>query len=75
MTHTSRDGAPKIVPQCTLPLTARAEVDVIITELAVFVFIDDQLTLTELMPGVELEEVRAKTSAAFKIALVGGATQ
>lgn len=65
MTHASRDGRPKIVPECTLPLTATGAVDMIITDLAVFTFEGGQLTLTELMPGASLEEVRAKTSAEF----------
>ncbi|VAW39251.1 Succinyl-CoA:3-ketoacid-coenzyme A transferase subunit A / Succinyl-CoA:3-ketoacid-coenzyme A transferase subunit B, partial [hydrothermal vent metagenome] len=65
MTHTSRDGAAKIVPSCTLPLTALNAVDVVITDLAVFSFVDGQLTLTELMPGATLEEVREKTTAVF----------
>ncbi|MGF1504925.1 MAG: 3-oxoacid CoA-transferase [Anaerolineae bacterium] len=65
MTHTSRRGDPKIVPECTLPLTATGVVDMIITELAVFEFIGGQLTLTELMPGATLDEVRAKTAAPF----------
>jgi 3-oxoacid CoA-transferase len=69
MTHTSRDGAPKIVPQATLPLTARNAVDVIITDLAVFKFSEGRLTLTELMPGATLEQVRASTSAHFIEAL------
>ncbi len=65
MTHTIPDGRPKIVPACTLPLTAVRAVDVVITELAVFVFEQGRLTLIEIMPGSSLEEVRAKTSAAF----------
>jgi len=65
MTHTSRDGTPKIVPECTLPLTATGAVDMIITELAVFTFEDEQLRLLELMPDVSLAEVRQKTGAAF----------
>ncbi len=65
MTHTNNDGSSKIVPECVLPLTARASVDMVITDLAVFEFLDDRLTLTELMPGVTLEEVRAKTEAKF----------
>jgi 3-oxoacid CoA-transferase len=64
MTHTTR-GEPKIVPQVTLPLTAKAAVDMIITDLAVFRFIEGQLTLTELMPGATLEQVRAATAATF----------
>jgi 3-oxoacid CoA-transferase len=69
MTHASRDGEPKIVPRCTLPLTARAAVDMIITDLAVFKFIEGQLTLVELMPGATLEQVRSLTSARFVEAL------
>lgn len=65
MTHTAPDGAPKIVPSCTLPLTARGVVDMIITDLAVFTFPDGRLTLSELMPGATLEQVRAKTAAAY----------
>ena len=69
MTHTSPDGQPKIIPEITLPLTAKAAVDVIITDLAVFRFVDGQLTLTELMPKATLEQVRTSTSASFVEAL------
>jgi 3-oxoacid CoA-transferase len=69
MTHTSRDGQPKVVPRCTLPLTVRRAVDMVITDLAVFEFIDGQLTLTELMPGAALEQVRNSTGAAFVVGL------
>lgn len=65
MTHTAPDGAPKIVPSCTLPLTARGVVDMLITDLAVFTFPDGRLTLSELMPGATPEQVRAKTTAAY----------
>ncbi|WP_020597748.1 3-oxoacid CoA-transferase [Spirosoma panaciterrae] len=65
MTHTNPDGSPKIVPQCTLPLTATGVVDMVITDLAVFAYPDGQLTLVELMPGATLEDVQAKTSAKF----------
>jgi 3-oxoacid CoA-transferase len=65
MTHTNPDGSPKVVPQCNLPLTASGVVDLIITDLAVFSYIDKQLTLIEIMPGATLEEVRSKTSAHF----------
>ena len=65
MTHTNNDGSAKIVPSCTLPLTAFNVVDLIITELAVFNYKDGQLTLIELMPGATLEEVRVKTTAKF----------
>jgi len=69
MTHTSREGHPKIIPEITLPLTAKAAVDVIITDLAVFKFLKGQLTLTELMPNATLDQVRASTSASFVEAL------
>ena len=71
MTHASRDGQSKIVPVCTLPLTAAGAIDVIITDLAVFRFCEGRLTLTELMEGASLEEVRAKTAAGFETALGG----
>jgi len=69
MTHTARNGESKIVPEVTLPLTARHAVDMVITDLAVFKFIDGQLTLIEIMPGATLEQVRASTAAAFVEAL------
>jgi 3-oxoacid CoA-transferase len=65
MTHTDNNGRAKIVPTCTLPLTAMGAVDMIITDLAVFTFDQGQLTLIELMPGVTLDEVRAATTAPF----------
>lgn len=65
MTHTERDGQAKIVPECTLPLTAIGAVDMIITDLAVFVFVEQQLKLLEVMTGATLDEVRAKTTAKF----------
>ena len=69
MTHASRDGTSKIVPACTLPLTAKHVVDVIITDLAVFRFVQGQLVLTDLMPGATLDEVQAKTAANFAVRL------
>ncbi|QHT65491.1 3-oxoacid CoA-transferase subunit B [Rhodocytophaga rosea] len=65
MNHTDSDGSSKIVPLCTLPLTAKKAVDLVITELAVFSFEQGKLTLIELMPGATLEEVRSKTKATF----------
>lgn len=65
MMHTERNGDPKIVPLCDLPLPAFSAVDMIITDLAVFKFEKEGLTLTDLMPGATLEEVREKTSAKF----------
>lgn len=69
MTHNDRSGRSKVVPSCTLPLTARRAVDVLITDLAVFRYPEGVLTLTGLLPGVELDRVRANTEAAFAIAL------
>ncbi len=69
MTHSDRSGRSKLVPRCKLPLTARQAVNVLITNLAVFRYPDGVLTLTGLMPGVDLNQVRANTEAAFAIAL------
>lgn len=66
MMHNNRDGSPKIVPECSLPLTAAAAVDLLITELAVFTFAAGEMRLVELMPGVSLDELRAKTGANFR---------
>lgn len=65
MMHLNKEGISKIVNQCTLPLTALNAVDMIITDLAVFVIDIDQLILTELMPGSSIEEVRVKTEGPF----------
>ncbi len=65
LTHADPDGTSKIVPKCTLPLTAIGVVDMVISDLAVFKYIDKKLTLIELMPNATLEEVRAKTKAKF----------
>lgn len=65
LTHTSRDGRSKIVPECNLPITAIGAVDMVITDLAVFTYTEGQLTLIELMPGASLDEVREKTDAKF----------
>jgi 3-oxoacid CoA-transferase len=69
MTHCNSDGTSKIVPACLLPLTAMNAVDMIITDLAVFAYPDGKLTLIDLMPGVTLEDVKAKTSASFVLGL------
>jgi 3-oxoacid CoA-transferase len=68
MTHTDRHGRPKIVPECTLPLTAEGAVDLVITDLAVFTVTPDGLVLTELMPGATLDDVRSRTTATFTAA-------
>jgi acetate CoA/acetoacetate CoA-transferase beta subunit len=66
MKHTSK-GRPKILKRCTLPLTAVKEVDMIVTELAVFKYLP-RLTLVELAPGVNKEQVREATPADYDIA-------
>lgn len=68
MLHTAK-GNPKILKECTLPLTGKGVVDMIITELAVFEFRDKKLFLTELMPNVSLEDVKKLTPASYEVAL------
>lgn len=65
--HTTKKGEPKLVKECTFPITALRKFDVLITELAVFEYRAEKLILTELMPGVTIEEVNAKTEAAFEL--------
>ena len=67
MEHTSKGGDPKFIPECTLPLTGRNVVDMIITDLAVFERVDHNspFRLAELAPGVTAEEVKQKTTAHY----------
>lgn len=69
MTATSSDGAPKVVSDCTYPLTARGAADVVVTELAVFRLRDGALVLTDVNPGVTVDDVRAVTGAPFDVDL------
>jgi len=71
MEHTSKNGDPKFIPECTLPLTGKNVVDMIITDLAVFQRADhdSHFRLIELAPGVTRQDVAAKTSASFEVAL------
>ncbi|MEQ1516318.1 MAG: 3-oxoacid CoA-transferase subunit B [Usitatibacteraceae bacterium] len=70
MEHCSKDGASKILKRCSLPLTGKGVVNLIITDLCVFeVNPLVGLSLIELHPGVTQEEVKAKTEAAYRVAL------
>jgi len=68
--HVAKDGSSKIVEQCSLPLTGARVVSTIITDLCVFQVnrAEGGLLLTELAPGVDVEEVRSKTGAKFMVA-------
>ena len=67
MEHVSKNGDPKFIPECTLPLTGKNVIDMIITDLCVFhrPDHDSPFKLIELAPGVTKEEVREKTSAKY----------
>ena len=71
MDHNAKDGSPKFIPACTLPLTGKNVVDMIVTDLAVFrrPDHDSRFQLVELAPGVTADEVAAKTTAAYQVAL------
>ena len=71
MEHASKDGEPKILKKCTLPLTGTGVVDLIITDMGVFQ-VDEHgggLTLIEIAPGVTVDDIKAKTEAEFKVAV------
>ena len=71
MDHTAKDGSPKFIPECTLPLTGQNVVDMIVTNLAVFrrPDHDSKFRLVELAPGITAEEVAQKTTADYEVAL------
>jgi 3-oxoacid CoA-transferase subunit B len=67
MEHTTRDGKPKILRQCTLPLTGRGVVDTIVTEMGYMQFTPEGLVLMEIAPGLTVEDVQKATEATLVI--------
>jgi 3-oxoacid CoA-transferase subunit B len=69
MEHSAKDGSPKFIPECTLPLTGKNVVDMVITDLAVFARPDhaSPFALIEMAPGVTAADVAAKTTAHYVV--------
>lgn len=69
MDHTNKYGESKVKQSCSLPLTGKAVVDLLVTDLAVFSYEDGQMTLIELQEGVTLEDVKQATEARFRVGI------
>ena len=71
MDHTAKDGSPKFLPECSLPLTGTGVVDMVITNLGVFQRADHEspFKLVELAPGVSADDIAAQTTAHYEVAL------
>lgn len=67
MEHCTKEGEPRLLERCSLPLTAKSRVAMVVTELAVFGISHGEFVLLETAPGVSIEMVRAKTGARFAI--------
>ena len=67
--HVAKDGAPKIVAECTLPLTGAGVVNRIISDRAVFDVVDGALVLRRIAPGLSIEDIRSATGADFTVDL------
>jgi len=65
MEHNAKDGSPKLVKKCSLPLTGTKVVHMVVTELGVFEINNNNLELTEVAPGTSVDEIKAKTEAPF----------
>ena len=68
MEHNARDGSPKLLKQCDLPLTGAGVVDMVISDVGVFTIENGALTLVELADGVTVDEARERTEADFSVA-------
>ena len=67
MEHCAKDGQPKLLHSCSYPLTAVGKVSKVITELAVFSFVDGEMILDEISSAITIDELRTRTEAEFRL--------